>query len=68
MHCLPLSVTDKGTFWNFTIIEDKFACITSSHPELIKLLMRRKAFERFLDDERSDTLGPSLRSCLGVND
>jgi hypothetical protein len=56
MHCLPLSVTGKGTFWNFAIVKDKFACITASHPELIKLLMRRKAFKRFLDDERSDAL------------
>jgi hypothetical protein len=30
--------------------------------------MRGKAFERVLDDERSDALRTSLRSGFGVND
>lgn len=68
MDCLPFSTTNKCTFWNFTVIEDKFACIAASHAKFIKLLMRRKAFERFLDDKRSDALGAFLWSCLGVDD
>lgn len=58
----------KRTFWDFAVIKDKFAGITASHAEFIELLMRGKAFERVLDDERSDALGTSLGSGFGVND
>ena len=63
---MSFSVTwrKKGrlTIWYFAVFKNQFTRVTSTHTDLVKLLVRRESFTATLDDECSY----AFRSLLGV--
>jgi hypothetical protein len=42
----------RPTIWYFAVFKNQFARVTSTHTDLVKLLMRREPFEATLNDKR----------------
>jgi hypothetical protein len=50
------------TLWYFAVFKNQFARVTSTHTDLVKLLVRRETFEATLNDKRRY----AFRSLFGV--